>query len=323
MDRFSVIRGDSLDVLPKLIRNKVKVDGVITSPVYNLGKNPFHWKKGEKMDALYDQVEDNVTEESWLDHQIKMFNHYDELVHDEGVVIYVLSYSSKNASLPEKLVVKVEEETRWCKREMVVWKKAHSIPFQTSPRNLSRICETIYVFARKGVDFKTNKEVSSVNGKTGQSFYYKIDNFIEAGNSDKHKGVKHNATFSVELVKKIITIYFPEGSVILDPYMGLGTTGAACIEMDRRFFGIDISTNYYEYALEWLQKLRKDKELEEWIANICEETHYPGELEKCEKNHIEHIEDHDHNPVHVANHPRFGFSIYVCDDDNCQYSERR
>ena len=40
----------------------------------------------------------------------------------------------------------------------------------------------------------------------------------------------------------------PEGATVLDPYMGSGTTGIACIQMGRNFIGIEIDPGYFEIA---------------------------------------------------------------------------
>ena len=40
----------------------------------------------------------------------------------------------------------------------------------------------------------------------------------------------------------------PEGATILDPFMGSGTTGVACVQTGRNFIGIEIDRNYYEIA---------------------------------------------------------------------------
>jgi DNA modification methylase len=39
-----------------------------------------------------------------------------------------------------------------------------------------------------------------------------------------------------------------EGDIILDPFMGSGTTGEACVNLRRRFIGIDIEEKYFDAA---------------------------------------------------------------------------
>ena len=54
--------------------------------------------------------------------------------------------------------------------------------------------------------------------------------------------------FPIELPKRLIKMLTYKGDVILDPFMGSGTTGVACKELERSFIGIDISEEYCEIA---------------------------------------------------------------------------
>lgn len=56
----------------------------------------------------------------------------------------------------------------------------------------------------------------------------------------------HPAEKPLELVKRLVNISSPRGGVILDCYMGSGTTGVACKELERDFVGIEIDKRYYE-----------------------------------------------------------------------------
>lgn len=61
------------------------------------------------------------------------------------------------------------------------------------------------------------------------------------------KNKNHLAEKPVDVVKWIIGIT-PKGATILDPFMGSGTTGVACVQTGRRFVGIEIDPTYYATA---------------------------------------------------------------------------
>ena len=58
----------------------------------------------------------------------------------------------------------------------------------------------------------------------------------------------HSATFPKELPEWFIKLFTDEGDVVLDPFMGSGTTGLACIDNSRHFIGVDISPEYANYS---------------------------------------------------------------------------
>lgn len=69
---------------------------------------------------------------------------------------------------------------------------------------------------------------------------------------------KHPTQKSLKLMEEIIKIHTNPGDLILDPYMGSGTTGVAAINLGRNFFGIESNIEYYEIAKERLDKIEKN-----------------------------------------------------------------
>ena len=56
------------------------------------------------------------------------------------------------------------------------------------------------------------------------------------------------------LMKDLVTDYAPHRSLILDPFMGSGTTGVACALTDRRFIGIELDRKYFDIAVARITK---------------------------------------------------------------------
>lgn len=59
---------------------------------------------------------------------------------------------------------------------------------------------------------------------------------------------KHPAVFPLQLAKDHILSWSDEGDIVLDPFIGSGTTAVAAIETGRKFIGFDISKEYCEMA---------------------------------------------------------------------------
>lgn len=53
----------------------------------------------------------------------------------------------------------------------------------------------------------------------------------------------------------------PAGAVVLDPFMGSGTTGVACMNNDRRFIGIEINRKYFDIACERIDRAQQQYKL--------------------------------------------------------------
>ena len=66
--------------------------------------------------------------------------------------------------------------------------------------------------------------------------------------SERNKKRVHPTQKPVALMKWIITNYTAHGDTILDPFMGSGTTGVACVQTGRNFIGIEIDPTYFKIA---------------------------------------------------------------------------
>jgi DNA modification methylase len=58
----------------------------------------------------------------------------------------------------------------------------------------------------------------------------------------------HSATFPINLPKWFINLFTEEGDLVLDPFLGSGTTALACVELRRHYIGIELQRKYYEIA---------------------------------------------------------------------------
>jgi site-specific DNA-methyltransferase (adenine-specific) len=58
----------------------------------------------------------------------------------------------------------------------------------------------------------------------------------------------HSATFPVELPRRCLEHFSKQDDLVLDPFMGSGTTGVACVQMGRNFIGMELCDDYVDIS---------------------------------------------------------------------------
>ncbi len=224
------------------------VDCIITSPPYNTARTGTNERSFKNYENRYDVHLDNKTDAEYLEWSVALFNGYDKILKPNGSILYNISYSSENTDLIWKFVAEIIKCTNFTTADTIVWKKDCAIPNNTSHNKLTRICEFVFVFARKTElgTFFMNKEVSST-ASTGQKFYENKFNFIEAKNNDGSNDL-NKATFSSDFCRNLILLYTRPGAVVYDSFMGTGTTAEACVIEGRQYIGSELSEEQCRYA---------------------------------------------------------------------------
>ena len=62
-------------------------------------------------------------------------------------------------------------------------------------------------------------------------------------------------------MEQIIKIHTNPNDIIVDPFMGSGTTGVACLNLDRKFIGIENNDPFYRMAINRLQNISKQSKM--------------------------------------------------------------
>ena len=216
--------GDCLELMKNIPEKSI--DLIITSPPYNMTK-----RKGGYADKTrrYDEYNDWKPETEYIDWLTTIFNQFNKVMNDKGVILFNFSYSIENPSLPYKLINSILLNTNFNIVDTIIWKKKNGIPFPANKYRLSRIWEFVFVIVKKGKenDFNIYKKIKSISEKTKQKYYEPLYNYIEAKNNDGSTEL-NKATFSSEMVIKLLRIYVNKDTVVYDPFMGTGTTGVAC-----------------------------------------------------------------------------------------------
>ena len=73
------------------------------------------------------------------------------------------------------------------------------------------------------------------------------------------KGNKHPAIYPVEVVEEFLHLLTLPGSLVLDPFMGSGSTAIACKKTGRHYIGYDINTEYCEHARQRVSDTRSEE----------------------------------------------------------------
>jgi len=112
---------------------------------------------------------------------------------------------------------------------------------------------------------KNDKLISSV-GKTRTTKDFKVKKNIfsyaisKGGATKNNNAFKHPAIFPEKLASDHIISWSNEGDTILDPFMGSGTTGVACVNLNRSFIGIEQDENYYNLGVNRINEHIKNPE---------------------------------------------------------------
>lgn len=101
-----------------------------------------------------------------------------------------------------------------------------------------------------------NEHFSGFADSGGASRFFNNFYFCsKASKSEKHEGLEnlkentiHPTIKPIALMEWLVKLTTPEGYVVLDPFMGAGTTGIACFNTNRKFIGVESNTKYYETA---------------------------------------------------------------------------
>ena len=229
-------QGDCLEVM-KDIPDKT-IDLIVTDPPYNVsatndGGTINKVKKLNK--SLKDLVETNIT------------NGYDiETLGEEFMRVMkepnIYLWCNKT-QIPEYFKFYVEKYK--CKFDILCWHKNNALPTYSN-KYLSDTEYLLYFRKGKGKCFPKSYE----DAKT----YY-----IAPINHKDKKKYKHPTIKPLDITEKVIKNSSKENDIILDPFMGSGTTGVACKQLNRNFIGIELLEEYYNIAKERINNIvRKD-----------------------------------------------------------------
>ena len=220
MELNKIYNIDILEGLSKLEDNSI--DCIITSPPYNkYGLNKFNHRK-----IKYNQYEDNMDELEYQQWQIKILNEFIRVIKPGGSIFY--NHKNRRANCKEYSPYEWLLKSDINIYQTIIWNRNVSPSiFNTF---LLPTYEQIYWIT------KTNK--------TPKVYRYRLDHIKAIWDIKPSRNKNHPATFPEKLVENCILLTTNEGDIVLDPFMGVGTTAKVCKELNRNYIGYELSEEY-------------------------------------------------------------------------------
>lgn len=253
MYSIEIYYDDCRNKLRDLIEKGVKVDLTVTSPPYD---DLRKYGGIEKFD-----------ESVWSELIPLLY----DITNDGGVVVWIINDKTDKGSetgTAFKQALKFME-CGFNLNDTMIWQKTNPMPQVKQPR-YNQSFEYMFVFSKgKPKTFNpimepckcanqdydsTCKNIGGENGRTEKHF--KINKEKVKSNvwniAIAQNKTKHPAVFPMQLAIDHIKSWSNEGDMVLDPFMGSGTTAIAAKNLKRNFIGIDIKYEYCKMAEERL-----------------------------------------------------------------------
>lgn len=224
-----IIQGDALDTLKNIDDNFIDLG--ITSPPYNKGEKNKGWLV---KNVKYNIASDNIPEELYQEQQIQVLDEIFRVTKQGGSFFY----NHKTRWVRGKMAHPIEwlQKTKWTIRQEIIWDR--TIAANIRGWRFWQIDERIY-WLYKPID----------NNKIGEELKSKHALLTSIWRFPPERKNGHPAPFPLILPVRIIhSILDNKKGMILDPYVGSGTTCLAAKLLGSNYIGIDISKEYVRDA---------------------------------------------------------------------------
>jgi len=234
MSDIKLHQGDCLEVMKQIPDGSV--DLIVTSPPYNMNlriRNGKYCSRQivKELSTKYENFNDNLPMDDYYSFNKNIIN---ELLRVSDLVFYNVQFLTGNKPALFKLIGEFSHKLK----EFIVWDKENAQP-AIGDGVMNSQFEAILVFQNSK---PYSRAFSSSNFNRGT-----LSNLWRIKRGKKiHKS--HGAVFPIELIKKAIDNFSRTGHVVLDPFMGTGTTGVACKQLNRKFIGIELDKEYFKIA---------------------------------------------------------------------------
>ena len=226
-----IICGDILSIIKTIPANAV--DLIVTSPPYNLKNSTGNgmkdgrggkWKNAELVNG-YADYNDNMPHDLYVKWQRECLTEMWRVLSDTGAIFYNHKWRVQNGLLQDRQDI----VSGFPVRQIIIWRRKGGINFNAG--YFLPTYEVIYLIAKP--KFKLLPKANS---------YGDIWEFTQ----EMKNG--HPAPFPVALINRVISS--TNAKIILDPFMGSGTTAIAALQNKRDYIGIELSQKYCDMAEE-------------------------------------------------------------------------
>lgn len=223
-DRYSIHNGDCFETMQKLIEQGVKVDAIICDPPYNI--DIADWDNNFNIDKAMSLCKELIKPNG----NIIIFQGWSEVCETKSImdkhfnIMNWIIWDRIKGRGAKKNFVSTREDILWyCNGKEGTYNKMYS-----------------------NIEKKT-AGMGSKNGETTRALtnvWYDISPIVPW--SDEK--TEHPSQKPVELMERCINIWTNENDTVLDFTMGTGTTGRACINLGRKFIGIERDEKWFKVA---------------------------------------------------------------------------
>ena len=231
--------GDSTDIdeVAKLM-NGQKANISFTSPPYNAGKSEALSGNTHTIDNKYNEYNDNQTQSDYLDLLIGFTNN--ALINAEYLICNIQSLAGNKIALIEYLY-----QYRNNFIDVGIWDKGHGAP---------AMAENVMTSAWEYMFFISSKE-NATRAIPNAGFRGTVPN-IYRGKPQRNNEFSsvHAATFPIDLPEWALQ-FTKEGNIVLDQFLGTGTTMVASHQLKRKCYGMELDPKYCQVIIDRMRKL--------------------------------------------------------------------
>lgn len=232
MANSTIYNGDCTVEMQKIANDSV--DLILTDPPYNLGN--FMINRSTNLAKMRENFFanagwDNLEFDEWVERMDSFFEDAARIIKTGGSMIIFMSI------IKVETIIKLAEKHGFYYKTTGIWHKLNPMPRNMNLHFVNSTEAWIY--------FTYKKKTGTFNNENKM-----IHDFIETSvvsNGEKKAG-KHPTQKPIALLEHFVKLLSNEGDLVVDPFMGSGSTGVVCKKMGRNFVGVEFDKEYYEIA---------------------------------------------------------------------------